>query len=53
MSEKSRNRTFWAGSKTNGNTFRAQARRAQDELNCKMAITRIKARYEELKGRQA
>lgn len=51
MSDKSRNRTFWSGSKTNGNTVRVQAKRAQDELNCRMGRERIEKRYAELKAR--
>ena len=51
MSDKSRNHTFWAGSHTNGNTTRAQAKQAQEELQCRMGRERIKQRYAELKAR--
>jgi len=51
MSDKSRNRTFWSGSKTNGNSVRVQVKQSQDELNCCMGRERIVAKYAELKAR--
>jgi len=51
MSDKSRNRTFWAGSKANGNATRAQSKQSQEELNCRMGRERIAKRYAELKAR--
>jgi hypothetical protein len=51
MSEKSRNRTFWVGSETNAQATRVQAKRAQEELNCRMGRERIQKRYAELKAR--
>lgn len=51
MSDKSRNHTFWAGSKANGQATRVQARQPQEELNCLMGRERIKQRYAELKAR--
>jgi hypothetical protein len=52
MSDKSRSRAFWQG--TSGSiAARVLEKRRQEKLQGEMAIARIKARYDELKGRQS
>jgi hypothetical protein len=50
MSDKSRTRTFWSGTK-GCNAARVAAKRRQDELRARMASERIQSQYKELKGR--
>jgi len=49
MSDKSRSRTFWQGTPGH-NKARVLEKSRQEKMQGEMAITRIKARYEELKA---